>query len=84
MTVHHLVDDFPQRDVVHTLEQLLVGAQHGQVVGLAFGAMLRHRRYITAASGECHRDPTYTRGMLKALDDEMAALVQHCACNSTR
>lgn len=73
-----------QRDVVDTLAQLLQGARDGQIVGLAVGAALPRRRYIVATAGECYRDPTYTRGIVRALDDELARLVQARALFTTR
>lgn len=73
-----------QRDVIDTLAQLLQGARDGQIIGLALGAALPRRRYITATAGECHRDPTYTRGIVRALDDELARLVQTRAMFTTR
>lgn len=79
-----LLNEETPRDVVDALEQLLAGAKEGQVVGLAFAALLKRRRFITAAAGECHRDPTYTRGIIAALDDELSHLVQHRADHTTR
>jgi hypothetical protein len=67
------------RDVVEQLEQLLEGAKAGRVVGLAFAAALRGGDYFVGAVGECHRDPTRSRGMVAAIDDELRVTVQERA-----
>lgn len=71
-------------DVVETLEQLLDGARGGHVVGLALSVVLRRRRYMTIVSGECHRDPTYARGTVAVLDDELSAMISARAQESTQ
>ena len=50
-----------------------------RVVGVAFGAMLRQRRYLVNCAGEACRDPTTARGILAALDDELSQMVQGAA-----
>lgn len=72
---YQLVHDKISRDVVTALEQLLVYARAGDLTGLAFGATFRKMRYITNVAGVCARHPTFTRGMLGALDDELAAMI---------
>ncbi len=60
-------------DTVTCLEHLLDGARRGAVIGIAYAAMLKHRSYVLNACGEAHRSPTFARGMVAALDDELAA-----------
>jgi hypothetical protein len=72
---YQLVHDSISRDVVTALEQLLVYAKAGELTGLAFAATFRRMRYITNVAGVCARSPTFTRGAIKALDDELAAMV---------
>jgi hypothetical protein len=65
----------PQRvsnDTVEALETLLEQARNGEVIGVAFVAMLKRRGYIADAAGEAYRNPTFARGMIRALDDKLA------------
>lgn len=71
-----LVPDALSVDTVECLEQLLDLARRGQVIGLAFAAMLKRRSYIVNTAGEAHRNPTFTRGMLAALQDRLGERVQ--------
>lgn len=66
-----LVDDEISHDTVHCLEQLLELAKKGDLIGVALVAMLKRRNYITHATGETYRNPTFTRGMLRVLDDNL-------------
>jgi len=42
------------------------------VVGIAFAALFKNRSYTVHAAGEARRCPTFTRGMVQALDDHIA------------
>lgn len=68
---YHLVAPVPSSDTVEVLEDLLAEARRGEVVGLLFAAMTRRRDYYVGAAGEAHRSPTFARGMVCALDDEL-------------
>jgi hypothetical protein len=70
-----LIPDAISRDVVQALVELLEAAQEGQITGLAFAAVLKGRRYVVDCAGTCYSDPTLTRGVLAALDDELQHLV---------
>lgn len=72
---YRLVPDHISDDTVLALEQLLEHAKRGQLIGLAFVGMYRRREYIVNVTGEAKRSPTFTRGMLMALDDKMAVSV---------
>lgn len=67
-----LVPDNVSNDTVECLEQLLREARKGQVIGLAYAAMLKRRGYIANSAGEAFRNPTFARGMVAALDDQLA------------
>jgi hypothetical protein len=71
-----LVPDTISHDTVECLEALLVQAKRGQVIGLAYAAMLRKRAYIVNAAGEAHRNPTFGRGCVQALDDELGKRIR--------
>lgn len=59
-------------DTIQTLRDLLQFAEAGEVVGIAFAAMFKQRRFVIDTAGECHRNPVFTRGMVAALDDCLA------------
>lgn len=63
------------RDTEEVLKNLLDMARKGELRGVAVAALLRDRRYFVDASGEAHRNPTFARGMVAALDDELAGRV---------
>lgn len=64
------------RELVDTLTRLLEQAQRGELVGMAFAAMLKRRGYIVDTVGEASDSATYSRGMLRALDDKLAMRVR--------
>jgi hypothetical protein len=59
-------------ETIGYLRDLLEQAEAGEVYGLAVAAMLKQRKYVTHTTGEASRNPTFTRGMLTVLDDELA------------
>lgn len=70
----HLVPDALSKDTVECLTALLDHAKQGKILGIAFGAMYKGRRYIVNVAGECHRNRTFTRGIVADLDDELSSL----------
>lgn len=56
-------------DTVQCLQELLAEARAGDLIGVAFAAMYRRRRYIVDTAGEAYRNPTFARGMVDALHD---------------
>lgn len=56
-------------DTIGCLEELLDDARRGDLVGMAFAAQYRNRKYDVDTTGEAHTDPTFARGMLCALYD---------------
>jgi len=73
---YKLIRDHISHDTVEACRQILEGAVSGEIVGITFGLMLKRRRFIVNAAGECLRDPTFSRGMIAAMDDELRDLVQ--------
>jgi hypothetical protein len=67
-----LVGDGLSHETVEVLEQLLALAQRGELIGIAFAGMVRQRHYFVNTAGEAHRNPTFARGMIAALDDELS------------
>lgn len=74
---YRLVPDHISTDTVECLEQLLDGARRGQIIGLAFAAMLKRREYIVNTAGTAHDSPTFARGMVAALDDSLSNRIHH-------
>ena len=61
-------------ETIAALEQILGGARRGEVNGIAFAVSLRNMRYFTDTTGYCREHPTFARGMVALLSDELAAL----------
>lgn len=64
-----LVPAAVSQDTIDCLTELLDLARRGELIGVAFCAMYRRRKYVVDAAGEPHRNPTFARGMVAALDD---------------
>jgi hypothetical protein len=71
-----LIADSLSTETVKCLEALLEQARRGQVIGIAFAAMLKRRAYVANTAGEAHRNPTFARGMVAALDDQLATMIR--------
>lgn len=71
-----LVQDTVSNDTVECLKMLLRQARNGEVIGIAYAAMLRQRSYIVNTAGEAHDSPTFTRGMVAALDDKLSERIR--------
>jgi hypothetical protein len=72
---YRLIPDNISHDTVEALETLLQLAKEGEVTGIAFAVTLRKMRYITNVAGHCYRHPTFARGAVMFLSDQLAALV---------
>jgi hypothetical protein len=72
-----LVPDTVSTDTVECLQLLLRRARKGEVIGLAFCAMLKQRAYIVNTAGVAHDSPTFARGMVAALDDSLSNRIHH-------
>jgi hypothetical protein len=61
-------------EVIEALAQLLRQArdEENPLIGIAIAAMYKGRTFIVDTAGECRRNPTFTRGMIQALDDRLA------------
>lgn len=81
---YKLVADNLSRDTVDALEVLLEGAKTGEITGIAFACTMRRMRYITNVAGICYKNPTFARGMIASLSDELALLVHRRDPEDTR
>ncbi len=73
---YSLVPDTLPVETIACLEQLLKAARSGELIGLAFAGMLKRRGYIVNSAGEAHRNPTFARGMVAALNDQLAGRIR--------
>lgn len=71
-----LIPDTVSTDTVECLELLLRRARLGEVTGLAYCAMLKRRAYIVNTAGTAHESPTFARGMVAALDDQLSQRIR--------
>lgn len=72
-----LLPDCVSHDTVECLSTLLERAKSGDITGIAFACVLKRRRYIVNSAGTARRYPTFARGMVKALDDELGHMVRN-------
>lgn len=66
-----LVPDNLSTETTEALTQMLELARRGELIGLAFAGILKRRGYFVNTAGEAHRNPTFARGCVSALDDEL-------------
>lgn len=71
---YRLVPDSLSHDTIEASQQLAEMAAAGQIVGIGVVVMLKGRNYWVNSAGECRRNPTWTRGMPRDLDDELGAM----------
>ena len=63
-----------ETDCVQCLQDMAAAAETGEVIGIAYAVMYRGRHYIVNTAGELHRNPTFARGAVAALDDELSRM----------
>lgn len=71
-----LIPDSLSTDTIEALEQLLDQARNGEVIGIAFGVMLRQRKFLVNTAGEAHRNPGFSLQMTRMLDDHLVMRVR--------
>lgn len=67
-----LVKDLASQDTIEALEYLLYEARRGEVIGLAYAAMLKNRSCLIDTVGEAHRNPLFALGMVCMLSADIA------------
>lgn len=75
-TPFNLVPHEGSADTIECLRALLQRAENGEVIGVAYCAMLRRKSFTVNATGEADRSPTFARGMVAALDDYLSNKVR--------
>lgn len=73
-----VVHEQVSHDAIEALEFLLERAQRGELIGIAYGAMLRDRTCIIDTAGEAYRNPLFTLGVVCLLSDDVAARARGC------
>ncbi len=63
-----LVGPAVSADTVEALRELLERAVAGEVIGIAFAALHKGKLFLTETTGECGRNPVFTLGMVKILE----------------
>lgn len=74
----------PHKDMIETLRQILAHAEAGAITGIAFACVLKRNRYITDVAGYCATHPTFTRGIVMSLSDDLGAMMHQSAPDETR
>jgi len=71
-----LVGQSISRDAEECAEELLRRIRRGEVLGIAFTALMPQRRFFTGVCGECVDDPHGVRSGLLSLDDELRDIIR--------
>lgn len=66
-----LVKKVKDRATIEVLRDMIRDAEKGELIGLAFVSMYERREYNIGYTGECARNPTYARGMILDLLDDL-------------
>lgn len=77
-----LIHDGISRVTREAAQEILEACDSGHAQGLAFVLVLKGKRYVVNVAGSAAENPTETRGMLCALDDELQRMVQGLADNT--
>ena len=67
-----LVNEIISHDTIEALEFLLQEARSGELIGLAYGAMLKRRACIVDTAGEAYKNPLFALGVVSLLADDVA------------
>lgn len=59
-------------ETVEALRYLLQEAERGELIGLAYAAMLKRRACIIDTAGEAYRNPLFALGMVSMLSHDIA------------
>lgn len=66
-------------ETIEALEQLIDGARRGHYIGIAFAVTTSKREYMVDTIGDFRSNPTYARGAVAVLDDELRELIREGA-----
>lgn len=71
-----LVKKLAPRDVKAGIKQLDGEAERGEISGAAHIVIYEDRHFDFLLTGECYRNPLYTRCLVAELDDELSILTK--------
>lgn len=67
-------EPYIDREVYDHLAGMLDAAKAGEVIGIAYAVIYRGRHFIVEVAGELRRNPTFARGCVAALDDDLSRM----------
>lgn len=67
-----LVYEPVSHDTVEALEFLLGRARAGELIGIAYGAMLKNRYCLVDTAGEAYRNPLFALGIVCMLTNDLS------------
>ena len=70
-----LVTTKPDQDLIKMLEELLSDARDGVLIGVAAACVFTKKQFFTPVAGICLDSPTFARGVVACLDDELADMI---------
>lgn len=71
-------------DTLDALQELVEDARAGLYTGFVIGLLRPRLRYSVHCVGEACERPSWSRGILKALDDDLSRLIQQRSSEETR
>lgn len=74
-TTLRMVRSKPDQDLIKMLENLLDDARAGILTGMAAACVFTKNRFFTPVAGVCLDSPTFARGVVACLDDELADMI---------
>lgn len=69
-----VVNPGDHEEVMRLLNDMLLRARKGEVNGVALVCSFKNQHYVTAVAGTCRTNPTFSRGMVMSLADEIGDL----------
>lgn len=69
---YSIVREAVSHDTVEALEFLLHEAKRGELIGIAYGAMMKRRSCIVDTAGEAYRNPLFALGVVCMLSNDIA------------
>lgn len=69
--VYRLASVTVSHETVTALEALLAAARAGHVQGIVYGAILQGRKVVLNTTGEAHRSPIFTLGIISLLSADV-------------
>ncbi len=80
---HGLVREFISKETIQCAQHLHDGSEAGVVIGAVIGYLYTRRRYGIAICGEAQADPTWARGVLGAIEDELRDMIHERSLGDT-